>query len=338
MKDNLIDQTAFDWLTRVDAGLTTDEDVDFATWLHADQRHYGAYMRAKAVSIHADRIKAFAHSPDPDDWKDYIDQGKNDFAQLAVVERSDDSPRENLSRRRFLGGLGVATFAGLTAGYFLTSQPAEALTIQTGLGERKELRLADGSIVALNTDSKLRILFNQHSRTVELVRGEVLYDVVPDQHRPFIVKARGFEIRTSEASFVVQQLPATQSQLIVEKGVLDLTPANSTKLEVAAPTKIQFMAGNHLSGTILTQDAMARELLWREGKVAFDDTPLAGAIATFERYGTVQFNVENRQLLNQTVSGVFSSDDPIGFAEVVAEIFDLEVSRADGKIALRSKR
>jgi transmembrane sensor len=98
------------------------------------------------------------------------------------------------------------------------------------------------------------------------------------------------------------------------------------------------MSGNHLSGTPLTDEAMARELLWREGKVAFDDTPLSGAFASFERYGGVTFEVEDRQLLSRTVSGVFSSDDPMGFAKVVAQLFDLEASSEGGKISLRNKR
>lgn len=338
MNDNLISEAAFDWIARADAGLTPDEEAQLAAWLAADRRHYGAYVRARAVFGQARRIKAFAHSPDPDDWAPYL-YAENDSQLSAAEENTGDSvPASGLSRRAFLGGVGGAVAASAIAAVFLTrGQPAQALTFQTGLGERRDIRLADGTRVALNTDSQVRVLFNNKLRTVELVRGEALYDVAYDKHRPFVVEANGFKVRASEASFVIQELPDTRPQLIVKHGIVDLTPADATSLAVAAPTKITFLTGNHLSGTVLTPEAMDRELLWREGKIAFDDTPLKTAIAAFGRYEPVHIEVADPQLLDRTVSGVFSADDQLGFAKVVAQLFDLDTRLDNGTITLRSK-
>ena len=65
---NTINEIAFDWLARADGGLSSSEEAELSAWLAADTRHSGAYIRAKAVFIQANRAKAFAHTPDPDDW------------------------------------------------------------------------------------------------------------------------------------------------------------------------------------------------------------------------------------------------------------------------------
>lgn len=337
MNDNQINQTAFDWIARIDGGLNPAEETQLAAWLAADARHYGAYMRAKAVFGQARRIKAFAHSPDPDAWGRYLHtETDNEPEDMAREETAVPAPK--VSRRAFLGGMGGVAAVGMAATFFATGQPARALTFQTGLGERRDIRLADGTRVALNTSSKLRVLFDEASRTVELVHGEALYDVAPDRQRPFLVKAKGFDVRAEEASFAIQQLPNKRPQLLVTEGTVDLTPVHATPLAVAAPTKILFLTGNRLSGMTLSREAMDRELLWREGKIAFEDTPLRTAIAAFGRYEPVRIDVDDPRMLNRTVSGVFSSDDPMGFAKAVAELFDLQASLEGGAITLRRKR
>jgi transmembrane sensor len=337
MNDNPINQAAFDWLARVDAGLTAAETAEFEAWLAADARHYGAYIRAQAVFGQARRIKAFAHSPDPDDWAHYIQAGNDDPPREAEAGDSVDAPARRVSRRAFFGVAGGVAAVGLAAAFFATGRPAQALTFQTGLGERRDVLLADGSRVALNTDSELRVLFDKTLRIVELIRGEALYNVVHDGKRPFIVDAAGFKVRADEASFAIQQLRGFRPQLLVKEGTVDVTPNNSTSLKVEANTKITFLIGSKLSGVMLSPEEMDRELMWREGKIAFEDTPLYSAIATFDRYGPVHIDVQDPYLLNRTVSGVFSSDDPMGFAKVVAELFDLNAIPEGKGIALRRK-
>ena len=341
MKDNPINQAAFDWLARADAGLTAVEEAELAAWLDADTRHYGAYARARAVLGQARRIKAFAHAPDPDNWVRHSPIEKDDLARKTESEErgsQDEVATGRVARRAFLGGAGAVAAAGLATAFFATSRPAQALTYRTGRGERRDILLADGTKVALNTDTELRVLFGKKRRTMELLRGEALCNVAYDIKRPFVVDARGFEVRVSEASFAIQQFPDALPQVIVTEGMVDLVPDHATSLAIAAPTKVTFLTGNRLAGEVLSPEALNRELLWREGKIAFEDTPLRAAIATFGRYGPVPIDIADQRLLNRTVSGVFSSDDPLGFARVVAELFDLDARPEGSGIALRPRR
>lgn len=343
MNENSISQAAFDWLVRVDGGLSPAEQAELQAWLDADPRHYGAYIRAKAVFAQGRRIKAFAHSPDPDSWSAYAGSDgdaapvEDDAAPEAVTQFA-EMPAVSMARRAALGVVGSAALVGLAVAMFGTSQPAQALTFQTRRGERREIVLADGSRVALNTDSEMRVLFDDRWRVVQLLRGEALCVVSSDRARPFIVDAAGFKVRAEAASFAVQAVQGAPPQVIVKQGAVDVIPDHSTSVTVAANTKVTLVADSNLSGAVLSPEELDRELLWREGKIAFDDTPLRRAIAAFDRYGPVHIRVDDPALLDQTVTGVFASDDPMGFARVVGELFDARAVPDGQGIALRRSR
>ncbi|MFX9169461.1 FecR domain-containing protein, partial [Acinetobacter baumannii] len=89
------------------------------------------------------------------------------------------------SRRRWLAGGGLALAAGL-AGLSLTPLATRLRADHaTGVGERRDLALADGSHVLLNTDSALSVDYTADRRGVALQRGEAFFAVARDPARPF---------------------------------------------------------------------------------------------------------------------------------------------------------
>ncbi len=344
MHENSISEAAFDWLVRVDAGLSPAQQTELQAWLDADSRHYGAYIRAKAVFAQSRRIKAFAHSPDPDSWSAYaqpdeeIASAEDHAGHEDAAAYADASPAAPVARRAVLGLAGGMVVAGLGVALFGASQRAQAVTFHTRRGERRDIVLDDGSRVALNTDSEMRVLFDDRRRLVQLVRGEALCVVSSDSVRPFIVNAAGFKVRAEAGSFAVQALQGAPPQVIVKQGEVDVIPDHSTSIKVVANTKVTLSTNSSLSGALLSPEELDRELLWREGKIAFDDTPLRSAIAAFDRYGPVHIRVDDPQLLDRTVTGVFASDDPVGFAHVVGELLDARVVSDERGIALHRLR
>lgn len=94
-----------------------------------------------------------------------------------------------------------ATIGVLT---FYSSHP-ETISFQeqvSAKGEKKIVRLADGTKVILNSDTKLRIPsdFNGESRTVEM-EGEGFFDVTSNPDKPFIIKSGGTQVKVLGTSF-----------------------------------------------------------------------------------------------------------------------------------------
>lgn len=335
MTVNPIDRLAFEWIARVDGGLSSTEQAELDAWLAEDNRHFGAYIRAQAVFQKASRAKAFSHSPNPDEWLQIAQLENPEAARKIQVAHNDQADFKPVSRRAFLGLAGSIAAAGLTVAYFASGQPAQGLTLNTKLGEMRDFTLQDGTRVVLNTESEIRVVLGAKLRKVQLVKGEVLFDVAKEVERPFEVDAIGFTARAYGTSFAIQQLPGIAPQIVVKDGVVDITPTNSTSMRVAQNTRVTVYSRGKVSRKTLTPAELDREIMWQEGKIAFDDTPLRNAIATYSRYGAVHIEVEDPQILRRTVTGVFSSDDPKGFANAVANVFDLQVITDGNALILR---
>src|SRR4029077_10931085 len=59
----------------------------------------------------------------------------------------------------------------------------------TQIGQRSSINLADGSIVVLNTASRIQVSFDARIRRVQLLSGQAWFEVAKNQVRPFIVEA-----------------------------------------------------------------------------------------------------------------------------------------------------
>lgn len=337
MQDNPINERAFDWLVRADRGLSSVEQAELDVWLASDTRYYGAYMRAKAVFCQARRAKAFAHLPNPDEWSLGVPPEDNEITQPVAVADNDGDDTRLVSRRALVGFAGGTLVAGLTVAFFATGQPAEAQTFRTKHGEMRTVALADGTKVALNTESEIRVLFGAKLRKVVLVGGEALFDVARDAERAFVVDAIAFQAQAVGTSFAIRKIRGAPPELVVREGIVDFAPANATSLRVFANSRILVLSGGKVSRQMLTPEAMERELMWREGKIAFEETSLRNAIAAFDRYGPVHIEVDDPTLLDRTVTGVFAADDPMGFVKAVSEVFDLDAIPQGRGVVLRKK-
>jgi transmembrane sensor len=82
---------------------------------------------------------------------------------------------------------------------------------------------------------------------------------------------------------------------------------------------------------------VGRELAWRVGRIAFHGEPLSEAAAEFSRYSAVRIQIDDPQVANEKVIGLFVSTDPVGFANAVAVSFDLRAEINGERIRLSRK-
>src|ERR1700760_3749852 len=167
-----IDAEAAYWAARVDRGvLTPDQNQALQAWLAADPRALGAYGRMRAVALATLRARALGPDFNP--------------ADFAIVQS-----------RRTLLKTGTAIAATLLVG---SAGAWEVLRSRgrysTSKGETKVVALKDGSVVTLNTDTEIAVEFGDTLRSVELVKGEALFDVSKNRLRPFVVSAGDTSVR-----------------------------------------------------------------------------------------------------------------------------------------------
>eukprot|EP01042_Synura_sphagnicola_P012451 gene12451-15845_t len=178
-----IDLAAARWAARMDRGdLTDSERETFQVWLDGDNRRPGAFARVRAVAMHTLRAKALGPQFDP-----------NSFASDAPKGAS----ALGLSRRGWLfGGAAIAaSIAGAAIVGFGVSMPQ---WFSTRKGEMRVVSLEDGSVISLNSATKLWIDFTQNRRLAYLLDGEALFDVAHDSRRPFVVTSGASRVLAAE--------------------------------------------------------------------------------------------------------------------------------------------
>ncbi|MFT4089104.1 MAG: FecR domain-containing protein [Asticcacaulis sp.] len=343
-----IDVIAADWAARLDRGdLSPQEDQALEDWLGGDPRRAGAFARARAVSLSSERAQALGAQFRPDDFLKTDEAGKTEAGPdgpsrfydpvtgTKIAARKVETGKK-LDRRRFLwGGALAAGFGGLTiAGFGLPSYGKEYVT---HLGEVRVVPMADGSVISLNTDSRIRVRYSNGQRLVHLDKGEVLFEVAHDAARPFIVKALGTEVLAVGTSFTVRKLGDAGVQVMVREGLVKINHHNQAQgLKVGANSRAIVPAGEASLTPAARVEAypVARELVWREGRISFEGETLRSAAAEFRRYSETRIVIDDPQVANETITGLFQSNDPVGFARAVAVSFGLRAEVSEKQVRL----
>jgi len=296
-----------------DRPLSPEDEAALSAWLGGDPRRRGALLRAQAGWLSLSRAKALGPSHG---W-----QGV---------------PVGSISRRKMLAGGGIAAglMAACGAGLFVALRGEETTT---GTGEIRRLPMSDGSIAAINTQSTIRVAMTEKQRTVELVAGEVWFKVAKNPDRPFVVAAGDARVQAVGTAFSVRRRDNGADVLVTEgtvKAWLDGAGRPAVVLKAGDRTFIGAaeVAIDH------APEVIDNALAWREGKIALAGKTLSDVAADYNRYNRTQIVIEDAELGGERLFGRFSTDDPEGFSDAVAQAFDAEVTRTDTTIYIGVKK
>jgi transmembrane sensor len=320
------DDAAATWLARRQGGLAPADEVRFQAWLAADPRHAAAWAEVEGA------------------WRVLTAPAAGGDA--AAANRALAARARARTRRRVAGGAVAATALVAVALWFFPARevaPAAggpAVAAAPSITPRPDVQtLADGSVVELNADAEIAVEFAPGLRRVRLVRGEALFTVTKDPARPFVVEAGGLAVRAVGTAFAVRLDPARVDVLVTEGRVAVATPA-------APAEALLLSAGNRVAVPVDTVPAAAvaapvspaeieAALAWRGRRIEFSRTTLAEAAALFNARNRVQLALADPAIAGLRISGIFWSDDPEGFARLLAAGFGVRVARGDGVLELR---
>jgi transmembrane sensor len=214
-----------------------------------------------------------------------------------------------------IGALGVAVVTAWTQ--------THSREFVTAVGEQRTIRLDDGSIVHLNTDSRLQIHFTQQAREIALLKGEALFEVVHNAARPFVVSTGTATIRDVGTTFDVYKHADAATTVAVVDGAVrvaadsgsDVTGTASITPDAVHSDDTRLTAGEQASvaGGLVVKESkpdVSRALAWRERTLSFSGASLAEVASEFNRYNKTQIRIEGDAVRERQLSGVFSADHP----------------------------
>jgi transmembrane sensor len=211
----------------------------------------------------------------------------------------------------------------------------------TDIGESRQVLLADGSRVFLNTSTTLRVALRKERREIDVEQGEALFEVATDPERPFVVRAGKNEVTALGTVFTVRKLPYSADALVVTlvEGRVQVSPVPSA---TAPESSIALEPGQRLqlAGTTepprLDRPRVDKATAWTRQQVVLDDVSLAEAVEEMNRYSRRKIVLaQDQRLAALRVSGVYRTGDSEGFAVAVAALHGLRPDRQNGGIVIR---
>ena len=252
---------AIAWQLCLDCGNGSDvEQAEFTKWYSASDEHARAWLQLGML----DHRFSTASVP-----------ARNALlkARTGVQERA----------RKIGSGLasvalacGLALFAGknyLPIDYWMADQ-------RTATGEQRQLRLADGTLLNLNTHSAVDVRFDDTTRRIILQEGEIMVETGHGDPRPFIVQTRDGSLRALGTRFMVKR-EDDGTRLSVLQSRVEAHPENSVELTVYNEGQQVLMHRDRL-GQMLAVSPGADA--WTRGMLVLDNVRLADMVSELNRY------------------------------------------------------
>mgnify|MGYP000163540916 CR=1 FL=1 len=135
--------------------------------------------------------------------------------------------RNQLLQPVLIAPLFMCVFAWLVIAYIPTDNQAQDIVFQTKVGENLSHTMSDGSILWLNSSTRIIVDYSDDYRRINLIKGEAHFEVAKDTNRPFEVYADNRLVRAIGTAFTVHKLNGT-IEVLVSEGTVELAIVENT--------------------------------------------------------------------------------------------------------------
>jgi len=206
-----------------------------------------------------------------------------------------------------------------------------------------EFVLPDGSVVTLNSNSKLTFpkKFKGDIREVT-IEGEAFFDVQRNPEKPFVINAGKAQVKVLGTSFSVSAYPGAETvEVIVETGKVQVI---SNNIELPAENREVFLIPGE-KGTFFTTNEILEKsvnenpnfLAWKTHDLIFNKVPLREVVESLEKAYHINITVAEPELNDLLYEGHFDQK-PIDFVlDVIRLTFNLELSVENEHYTLSSR-
>lgn len=299
---------AAQFIARMDADDWNESDeTALEAWLAGDPLRHGLLLEMQA--------HWFALTPT---------EAAKDASVEEAVEDVGSGPSP-LARRSVLAGLAASTALVFGSVYWGNSPAAYV----TKMGEIRRMPLPDGSVMTINSSSKLTVAMAKQVREIELTQGEAWFEVAKDARRPFIVAAGDVRVRAIGTAFSVRRRE-TGVEVLVTEGVVETWADGdpSLHMRLKAGDRAMLSARAVIDYETGISSSVDRSLAWRSGMIDLNGCTLADAAEEFNRYNARQIIIADPRIAREQFDGLFRVNDPEGFAKSVEASLGVSVDES----------
>ncbi|CUJ71405.1 FecR domain-containing protein [Achromobacter sp. 2789STDY5608621] len=285
-------KVAAEWYARLqNADASAQQRLAWQHWLDARPEHRSAWAHVEAVSRRFAVLRL---------------DGERDAAEQAVqiASRRPSARRRAAGRILALGGVGVLGWLGWRFTPLPSVVTAWRSDYATGIGEQRQLVLADDTRVWLNTRSAINVRLDPTQRLVALAGGEILIDTAKDsRQRPFFVDTRFGRLQALGTRFTVRQAD-DDILLAVYEGQVRIHTLSGQEALVHSGEQTRYRA-DAIAEAVPADPA--REA-WSRGVILAENLSLGDLVAELGRYHVGYTGVDPR-IAGLRVVGRYPAND-----------------------------
>lgn len=290
-------RTAEDWVVRLgrpDAPRSTL--AAFERWLAADPKNLADYQDAKGLLRGTRDLRA-----------ELVGE-LNLIPAAAMVARR--PKRTGWTPVALAGGLVAAVLAVAVAPTLFSrfQDPlAGAATYTTAVGEIRDVTLADGSVVTLDTATTLRARVDGKVRRLALDKGAAYFAVAHDRTHPFQVALADRQVIVTGTHFATSLRDGRARVELLEGSVEVTQPRPSAEpVHLVPGDQVTYQAGGAVRREVRIDPATA--VAWRQRRLVFQDAALSEVLAELDRYTDARIRLADPALGRQRVTAMLPLD------------------------------
>ena len=323
---------------------TPEQREEFTHWVTRSPTHVREYLLSHCVDAALSRF-------DPERKID-VSIGADDSNVVPFSVRSSVAvePAPTSDKRTTFWRTAAAAAAVIVAGVvtlFYVVPRDRTQVYETSVGEQRTVSLADGSVVALNSNTRLEVRLQPHERNLRLDHGQAMFTVAHDTQRPFRVAVSGVAIRAVGTKFDVRRV-GDQATVAVVEGRVQIEPTEPqlplrSTASVDLPPLPQLSSGQGitiLQGGELTPPSevdIATVSAWQDRRLIFEERSLADVADDFAAYSRKpRLIIEGEALRARLYTGTFDADRPESFVKYLERDPSIEIVRSEDRVIIRS--
>ena len=369
MNDLRLTEEAATWYLDMQDAPDAHTEAQFMGWLRRSPQHVAEYMAM--AQMHGDlRAATAAEQMSVDELRDLAASESAVVALRGDVNGEHPSPMNRLPqgvadafcgsrfsgdalprqrRTRALAWTAAAAAVLLVCGGLTMawpSPPESGIRYAAGIDVR-EVTLDDDTVVQLSPQSAMVVRFDTDARHIELVEGSASFDIGKDPARPMKVTVGRQQIDDIGTVFDVQRSDDAAQVTVVSGQVsvwnlpspwLARARARLTGTPSARDRIVDLRGGETARVDVdghLTERGpanVAATTQWLPEDIRFHDTTVAEVARRFNAYSTRPLVVDDPELAQKRISGVFHARDPEAFIAYVDSLPHVRVERTSDRI------
>lgn len=280
----------------------------FARWRDADPQHAAAYAHLEAL------------------WEaQSFQQALQNLAVGLNLPPAPSSASTSRSKTRLFASA-AALLVALGAGWMADVPMRLQADHMTDIAQVESFDLEDGSHIVLGSHSAISTEFDAAQRRIRLLRGELYIEAAHDASRPLSIETADATITVVGTQFSVSKR-GTDVVVAVRQGLVRFANREGEQCLLQAGNWQQLKEG-HLQP--LSLEGSELQMAWINGRLSFQNTPLAQVLGEVQRYYPAPILVLNDAAAGERVSGNYQLDDPLAIVQALSKVTATHLYRLPG--------